>query len=75
MKTFNSHSTPANNDAGLISETEVLETLIPVSSRTLRNYREKGLIPYIKVAGGRRVLYHRKSLIEAMLRMQQGGTP
>ena len=53
----------------ILSEAELLQT-IPVSRRTLCSWREKGIIPFIRI--GRRILFHRKSVECALLRMQKG---
>jgi hypothetical protein len=56
----------------IIDESTLLER-VPISPRTARNWREKGLLPYIKPPGGRRLLYHWPSVEAALLRMQTGG--
>ena len=65
---------PTTNEQALakdiLSEAELLQT-IPVSRRTLCSWRAKGIIPFIRI--GRRILFHRKSVEGALLRMQRGG--
>ena len=58
-------------DAGFIDEKQLLARL-PISRRTLFNWRFSGNIPYVNV-GGRRVLYHWPSVEAALLRRQRGG--
>jgi len=60
-------------DAEIIDETVLLETVVPISARGLRNWRNRGLIPYIRPPGTRRILYHKRPVIEALLRMQKSG--
>jgi hypothetical protein len=55
--------------AGFISEGELLKRL-PVCRRTLGNWKERGLIPYIRL--GRRVIYDWDSVRDSLLRQQQG---
>jgi len=43
---------------------------LPVSRRTLFNWRESGKIPSVKI--GRRCLYHFPSVEAALLRLQRG---
>jgi len=43
--------------AGFIDEKELLKRL-PVSRRTLFEWRETGKIPCVRLPGGRRVLFH-----------------
>ena len=59
-------------EAGFIDETELLKRL-PVSRRTLWQWRETGKIPCVRVPGGRRVIFHWESVQAALLRLQKGG--
>jgi hypothetical protein len=61
--------TPAG-EGGFIDERQLLARL-PVSRRTLGNWKAKGLVPYIKI--GRRCLYDWPSVQGALLRRQRGG--
>ena len=54
-----------------IDEKQLLVRL-PVSRRTLFNWRAAGKIPSVRL-GGRRVLFHWPSVEAALLRMQRGG--
>jgi hypothetical protein len=54
-----------------ISEAELLAR-IPISRRTLFDWRRAGKIPYVAVAG-RRILFHWPSVEQALLRRQTGG--
>lgn len=55
-----------------INERELLRRL-PVSRRTLFSWRDTGKIPFIRVNGGRRVVFHFPSVEAALLRQQRGG--
>ncbi len=57
--------------AGFIDEKELLARL-PVSRRTLFNWRYSGKIPFVNL-GGRKLVYHWPSVEAALLRMQKGG--
>jgi hypothetical protein len=58
------------NQSGFKNETEILK-LVPVSRRTLSNWKARGWVPFIKI--GRRCLYDWPSVAEALRRRQQGG--
>ena len=58
--------------ASFIDEKELLKRL-PVSRRTLWQWRETGKIPCVRLPGGRRVLFHWPSVEAALLRKQIGG--
>lgn len=58
------------NETGFIDEKQLLAKL-PISRRTLGNWKAKGLVPYIKI--GRRCLYDWESVHGALLRRQRGG--
>jgi len=55
-----------------IDEKQLLAKL-PISRRTLGNWKAKGVLPYIKI--GRRCLYDWASVQGALLRRQRGGQP
>jgi hypothetical protein len=57
-------------ETGFIDEKTLLARL-PVSRRTLGNWKAKGILPYIKI--GRRCLYDWVSVQGALLRRQRGG--
>jgi predicted site-specific integrase-resolvase len=65
---MNQTATPS--EACFINEKQLLARL-PVSRRTLFNYRTSGKIPYVN-CGGRRILFHWPSVEQALLRQQQG---
>lgn len=52
-----------------IDEQEMLRR-IPVSRRTLFAWRESGKIPFVRLSGSRRVIFHWPSVVAALLRMQ-----
>jgi hypothetical protein len=60
----------ASDQAGFIDEKKLLARL-PISRRTLGNWKAKGLLPFIKI--GRRCLYDWPSVHDALLRRQRGG--
>lgn len=51
--------------------TAQLMQVVPISRRTIFDWRKKGLLPCI-VAGPRKVLFHRPSVEQALLRLQRG---
>ena len=61
---------PTSGETGFIDEKRLLARL-PISRRTLSNWKAKGLLPYIKI--GRRCLYDWASVHGALLRRQRGG--
>jgi hypothetical protein len=56
---------------GFISEAQLLSR-IPVCRRTLSSWRQKKLIPFIRLPGTRRLLYDFESVRGALLRMESG---
>ena len=58
-------------EAAFIDEKQLLARL-PVSRRTLLNWRMTGKIPCVRL-GGRRILFHWPSVEAALLRYQRGG--
>jgi predicted site-specific integrase-resolvase len=63
------------NESGepdFIDEKQLLARL-PVSRRTLASWRKQGRIPFVRMPGARRVLYHWQSVAASLLRMQRGG--
>jgi len=56
-----------------IVDSEEFRRRVPVSRRTEFDWREKGLLPFIRPPDGRRVLYHWPTVLGALLRMQRGG--
>lgn len=63
---------PPPGETGFIDERQLLARL-PISRRTLGNWKAKGILPYIKI--GRRCLYDWESVQGALLRRQRGGQP
>jgi hypothetical protein len=72
--TENNNITSAPSEAGFLDETQLLRR-IPVSRRTLSNWKSRGAIPFCKLAGGRRCLYHWPTIEAALLRHQRGALP
>jgi predicted DNA-binding transcriptional regulator AlpA len=54
-----------------LAEKELLKRL-PISRRTLFDWRTSGKIPCVRL-GGRRILFHWPSVEAALLRQQRGG--
>jgi hypothetical protein len=48
-----------------------LQEILPLSRRSIFEWRRKGILPSIQV--GSKILYHRESVIAALLRRQDGG--
>jgi predicted DNA-binding transcriptional regulator AlpA len=61
----------ASGQTGFIDEKQLLAKL-PISRRTLFNWRTTGKIPCVRL-GGRRILFHWPSVEAALLRHQRGG--
>jgi hypothetical protein len=64
------HDRAVASDSGFINEKQLLARL-PISRRTLGNWKAKGILPFIKI--GRRCLYDWPSVQNALLRRQRGG--
>jgi hypothetical protein len=64
------NQTPAGG-ACFINQTQLLARL-PISRRTLFNWRKTGKIPCVRL-GGSRILFHWPSVEAALLRHQRGG--
>jgi hypothetical protein len=47
-----------------------LQEILPLSRRSIFEWRRKGILPSIQV--GSKILYHRESVIAALLRRQDG---
>ena len=60
----------ASGERAFMDEKELL-TKLPISRRTLGNWKATGVLPYIKI--GRRCLYDWASVHGALLRRQRGG--
>ena len=60
----------ASGEPAFMDEKQLLAKL-PISRRTLGNWKAKGVLPYIKI--GRRCLYDWASVHGALLRRQRGG--
>jgi len=66
----NLHDSAAASGEPFLDEKQLL-TRLPVSRRTLFNWRASGKIPHVKI--GRRNLFHWPSVEQALLRQQRGG--
>ena len=58
-------------ETGFINQKQLLSRL-PISRRTLFNWRKTGKIPCVRL-GGSRILFHWPSVEAALLRYQRGG--
>jgi hypothetical protein len=63
--------TPPQGDRGFLTTSELQKTVLPYSRRAIFDLRRKGIIPSISF--GAKVLYHKDSVIAALLRRQNGG--
>ena len=65
---------PASKDAREVPEfvtQETLLTLVPISRRTVFDWRKKGKLPAIQISD--KLLFHWPSVRDALLRQQTGG--
>jgi predicted DNA-binding transcriptional regulator AlpA len=62
-----------SGESNFIDQKQLLAKL-PISRRTLFNWRTSGKIPCVRL-GGRRILFHWPSVEAALLRHQRGGQP
>jgi hypothetical protein len=62
---------PPEYERGFLTTSELQKTVLPYSRRAIFDLRRKGIIPSIQV--GSKVLYHKESVIAALLRRQSGG--
>lgn len=66
----NLNPTVMASEEAFLDEKQIL-TRLPVSRRTLFNWRAAGKIPFVRL--GRRNLFHWPSVEAALLRQQRGG--
>lgn len=59
---------PAAEEADQFIDTETLLKRIPVSPKTLQNWRERGIIPYVQPVPGGRIVYDWQLVREALRR-------
>ena len=62
---------PPQYERGFLTTSELQKTVLPLSRRSIFDYRRRGIIPSIQI--GSKVLYHKDSVIAALLRRQNGG--
>ena len=65
-------SSDKKTPVGFIDFDELCER-VPLSQRTLRAQIKKRRIPFIKIPGGRRLLFHWASVEKSLVRFQVGG--
>jgi hypothetical protein len=63
------NQTAPARDSGFIEEPE-LRQRIPVSRRTLYDWRHKGVLPFVQI--DRKIIYHWPTVEAALLRKQRG---
>jgi hypothetical protein len=71
-ESISEQTTGPAGDTGFIDEPTMLARL-PISRRSLFDLRKSGKIPFIRLPGGRRILFHWESVQQALLRLQRGG--
>ena len=64
-------SAVAQQDTRAFLTTAQLQKIIPLSRRSIFEWRKKGIIPSIQI--GSKILYHGPSVEAALLRRQNGG--
>lgn len=62
---------PANSRAAFITLQEMTERL-PMTEQTIRKKCKKGLLPFIKLPGSRRLLFDWETVRNTLLRHQRG---
>jgi hypothetical protein len=62
---------PPEYERGFLTTSELQKTVLPLSRRSIFDYRRRGIIPSVQI--GSKILYHKQSVIEALLRRQNGG--
>ena len=65
---------PASDNGPEIMNEATLRTKFPVSKRTLKNWRDEGSLPYIRLPKSRLIWYHWPSVQAALLRQQNTAT-
>jgi hypothetical protein len=65
-------TTPTATGGDWLTEIEILKR-IPVCRRTIKDWRDAGTLPYVRLPGSRRVIYHWPTVEGALLRHQRGG--
>jgi hypothetical protein len=62
---------PPKYERGFLTTSELQKTVLPLSRRSIFEWRKKGIIPSIQI--GSKVLYHAASVERALLARQNGG--
>jgi len=58
-----------HSESEQLMESDELLSFIKISSRTLQNYRDKGIIPFYQI--GRKILYNKSEVVKALDRFKQ----
>lgn len=66
---------PEFSPDGFVTAQELLDRMLPVGRGRLRQMCQDGLIPYIRPAGSRKLLFYPPAVREALLRLQRGQQP
>lgn len=61
----------AANCRAFLTTAEVQAEILPLSRRAIYDLRKKGILPAVESGG--KILFHRESVIAALLRRQNGG--
>lgn len=64
---------PSTNLPNGFFDFQQLRNFVPLSERTLRSLIKRGIIPHIRLRGGRRLIFHGPSVERALIRFQRGG--
>lgn len=62
---------PQESDRAFLTTGELQRTVLPLSRRSILEWRKKGIIPSVQI--GSKVLFHKQAVIEALCRRQAGG--
>jgi hypothetical protein len=62
---------PQESDRAFLTTGELQRTVLPLSRRSIFEWRKKGIIPSVQVGG--KILFHGPSVEAALLRRQTGG--
>lgn len=62
---------PPEIDRTFLTTGELQKTVLPLSRRSILEWRKKGIIPSVQI--GSKVLFHREAVIAALCRRQAGG--
>lgn len=61
---------PPEIDRAFLTTSELQKTVLPLSRRSILEWRKKGIIPSVQI--GSKVLFHKQAVIDALCRHQAG---